>query len=728
MTEELRPPPPKHTQPLPPKRRHGPVRRALTSVGGKALRLTGTVAKFGAVFVAANAALHLYEKQTVEKHFGGSIEGNGDNDDDTKDNKDENGKGGKFVLVLPFHSLRLVEKKGPSLDIEGVKSRDKIPAITMEVTELVDIIHAAAADPKICALHADFDEGMRYPMGYAHIEEVRNAIRIFNESHRVHRDPNVGHNPVFAMPRNGEPKSSFAFGHSFDWNQYYLASAFSYVHLQTRGDLHLFGTTVMNTFFGPAFEKYGIKAHVFKHGDYKTAPNIFTEKGYTKAHLETVKSLTASLNNTICTNITNSRALKFDQVMWQSIFEYGSLKSTNSKEIGLVDSAPAVNPLYFLLQANKSKLVEKQKIETKFGPSIAFSRFTASKSITLDSYKKLLDMKRRVKEREEKILSMVKKNSEKSTAMSMIFSSLGLEAESTPSKREKVAVVTVDGAIMNSVSYKVVKSLRRIKRDKDVKCVVLRVNSPGGSVTSSESILEEINALEKPVICSMSNLAASGGYYISTNCEKIFAQPTTLTGSIGIYGIKFDASKWAKSYGIHSDHYPREGHGAVLNPLAPLNPKSKEMLARMTAENYDYFKGIVADGRSLSLGQVEAIAQGRVWTGEQAKEIGLVDELGGLHRAISYAKTVHTSTEDVCLEYWPKKTSILETLSQLMSAQHSLIDALHSFTVKGIELRNMCGSTDVLLKGLDDVEFAKKMHIMATMDERTALDLILSGE
>lgn len=226
----------------------------------------------------------------------------------------------------------------------------------------------------------------------------------------------------------------------------------------------------------------------------------------------------------------------------------------------------------------------------------------------------------------------------------------------------------------------------------------------------------------------MSNLAASGGYYISTNCEKIFAQPTTLTGSIGIYGIKFDASKWAKSYGVHSDHYPREGHGAVLNPLAPLNPKSKEMLARMTAENYDYFKSIVATGRSLSIGQVEAIAQGRVWTGEQAKEIGLVDELGGLHRAISYAKTVHTSTEDVCLEYWPKKTSILETLYQLLSTQQSLIDALQSFIVKGIEFRNKRGSTDILLKGLDDIEFAKKMHIMATMDERTALDLILSGE
>ena len=104
----------------------------------------------------------------------------------------------------------------------------------------------------------------------AHIEEIRNAVRIFNESHRVHREPNVNHNPVFAMMRNGNPKPSYAFGHGFSWNEYFLASSFSYVTLQARGNLSLFGTATTNVFLGGMFDKYGIKAHVFRHGEYKS--------------------------------------------------------------------------------------------------------------------------------------------------------------------------------------------------------------------------------------------------------------------------------------------------------------------------------------------------------------------------------------------------------------------------------------------------------------------------
>ncbi|EED95006.1 hypothetical protein THAPSDRAFT_261589, partial [Thalassiosira pseudonana CCMP1335] len=457
----------------------------------------------------------------------------------------------------------------------------------MEAKELVDIIQKAADDKNISALYADFGEGMRYPVGYAHIEDIRNAVRIFNESHRP----------------------SYAFGYSFHWSEYFLASAFSHVHLQSRGSLDLFGATVNNLFLRSALDKYGVKAHVFKHGDYKTAPNVFTEKVYSKPHLETVKSMTASLNNTIRTCIRNSRALNFDDVMWQSISDYGSLTAVNAEEIGLVDSTPSVDPLPSLLEANKSD----------------------------DAKAKL----------------------EQNTATSLVLSGLGIYPNDV-SQGDKVAVVTVDGGIGRSLAYEIISSLRKIRKDKDVKCLVLRVNSPGGSVVSSEAILEEVKALEivsLPVVCSMANYAASGGYYISTNAERIFAQPTTLTGSIGVYGIKFDASQWAKSYGIRSDYYPHGSHGATVHPLTPLTQSMKLNLDRTTLGYYDYFKSIVAKGRSLSPQQVESIAQGRVWTGEQAKEVGLVDAIGGLERAISYVKSAHTTTEKVQVEYWPKKSS-----------------------------------------------------------------------
>jgi protease-4 len=188
-------------------------------------------------------------------------------------------------------------------------SLNKRNTIVLETKELVEIIHEAASDPNVSAVYADFGEGMRYvsaqlyhlsimhhvfsnkstvinssysnlhiqPLQYAHIEEIRSAIRIFNESHRVHRSPNVDHNPVFAMSRNSDPKSSYAFGHSFGWREYFLASAFTNVCLQPRGHLNLGGAVMMNLFVGDMFHKYGIKAHVFKHGNYKSeSPRLHT--------------------------------------------------------------------------------------------------------------------------------------------------------------------------------------------------------------------------------------------------------------------------------------------------------------------------------------------------------------------------------------------------------------------------------------------------------------------
>ena len=130
----------------------------------------------------------------------------------------------------------------------------------------------------------------------------------------------------------------------------------------------------------------------------------------------------------------------------------------------------------------------------------------------------------------------------------------------------------------------------------------------------------------QPVICSMGNYAASGGYYIATNSKRVFAQPTTLTGSIGVFLVKFDASEWANSYGIGSDYHPHGSQGAAHLPLTPLTQGMKDNLERLSLGFYDYFKSIVAVGRSLTAEEVEKIAQGRVWTGEQAKEIGLVGE------------------------------------------------------------------------------------------------------
>ena len=222
----------------------------------------------------------------------------------------------------------------------------------------------------------------------------------------------------------------------------------------------------------------------------------------------------------------------------------------------------------------------------------------------------------------------------------------------------------------------------------------------------------------------MSNAAASGGYYISTSCEKIFANPTTITGSIGVFGVKLDASKWAKDYGIKSDYYPHGSHAAALSPLVPLTPSTKDNITRMVAGFYDYFKQIVANGRSMSVDEVERVAKGRVWTGEQAKEVGLVDFLGGLDRAVSYAKSTHTKSDIVDVEYWPRKRGIWDMISGKDSLAEIVSGAISSANSTNEEIDSIMS----LFNEMKQLSFADKPHYMLTMDEKTALDLILRGE
>ena len=265
------PPQPPRGPPPPPKPPSFGRRFAHNVVGpiGKSLRFGGKVIGFVAV---AGIAHHYYEARVVDPFFHAPPP----TKEEDKENKELTGK--KKVLVLPFNNLKVIEqrKSGGIQDIlnpTGVSSvldKNKQPTITMEVKELVNVIHEAASDPNITALYADFGEGLRYDLGYAHLEEIRNAIRIFNESHRVHRNPNVDHNPIFAMMRNGNPKPSYAFGHGYNWKEYFLASAFSFVHLQARGNLSLFGVSTSNVFFRGWLDKYGVKAHVFRHGEYKS--------------------------------------------------------------------------------------------------------------------------------------------------------------------------------------------------------------------------------------------------------------------------------------------------------------------------------------------------------------------------------------------------------------------------------------------------------------------------
>jgi hypothetical protein len=200
----------------------------VTGFAGRSFRFAG---KAVGLIAVAQIGWYYYEKNDVDKFF--RVVAN----DDGSPKKTK-----KKVLVLPFDSLKIVEhRKSSDLDPQRILERNKQPTITMEAKELVDIIQKAADDKNISALYADFGEGMRYPVGYAHIEDIRNAVRIFNESHRVHRNPNVGHNPVFALPRNGDPKPSYAFGISLFARSFAISGELGFVWGNSEQSIPPFG-------------------------------------------------------------------------------------------------------------------------------------------------------------------------------------------------------------------------------------------------------------------------------------------------------------------------------------------------------------------------------------------------------------------------------------------------------------------------------------------------------
>jgi protease-4 len=291
--------------------------------------------------------------------------------------------------------------------------------------------------------------------------------------------------------------------------------------------------------------------------------------------------------------------------------------------------------------------------------------------------------------------------------------------------KEKIAIVHITGGINDATSRKVVKSLRQIKQDKDIKAVVFRVDSPGGSVIASETILEECKDMQKPVVCSFGNVAASGGYYVSANADRIFASPTTLTGSIGVFGIKFDATELARSHGVEVDFVSTGSQASAYSIFRPLTKKMKINFERNIEKVYSYFKEIVSQGRNIPLKEVEEIAKGRVWTGEQAREVGLVDEIGGLERAILYAKRKYTTDGFAEVEVWPKQLSLQDRILKLSQTD---IEALVSDSSSTLDtdlnllqlVLNGRINPSTLLTGA-----SLTSGMLLTIDESTAVQLLL---
>ena len=388
-----------------------------------------------------------------------------------------------------------------------------------------------------------------------------------------------------------------AYGDSYSKTAYYLASVADSILLNPEGVVEFNGMATELMFYKDVMDKLGIKMQVFKVGTYKSAVEPFIASEMSPANREQVTSYLTSIWNNMLQEVAESRHMDASRLNTladtQTAFSTPGMSLNN----GLVDALCYMDQVKTILQ-NKCGLDEDEEL--------TFASVTdVAKSETLD----------------EKVDKQV-----------AVYYAYG-EIVQTPA-------TGLGQTAPQIVGTKMIDDLQKLRQDDDVKAVVIRVNSPGGSAFASEQIWREVCLLKekKPVIISMGGLAASGGYYISCAANRIFAEPTTLTGSIGIFGMVPDVSELiTKKIGLKFDVVKTNEMADLGTMSRPINQAEGAQLQHMINRGYDLFTQRVADGRGISQDSVKVIAEGRVWTGEQGLKIGLVDELGNLDQAVAYA-------------------------------------------------------------------------------------------
>ncbi len=426
----------------------------------------------------------------------------------------------------------------------------------------------------------------------ASVEAIRNALVNFKES----------------------GKFIIAYGDNYEQLQYYLASTADKVLMNPQGSLDWHGLAGMNMFYKDLMDKLGIEVQIFKVGTFKSAVEPFMLTSMSDANREQVAAYLGSIWQKFSDDVAASRNISKEAL--EKIADEGAMFKTGQELIaaGLVDSLIYKNDVRAYLNRYMG-LDEDKKV----------SSYTAA------------DMRG------------VKRNTpkDKSGNIVAVYYAVG-DIDGGAS-----ILPTGDEGIN---SEKVIKDLRKLKDDDDVKAVVFRVNSPGGSAYGSEQIWHAISQLKekKPVIVSMGDFAASGGYYISCNADTIVAEPTTLTGSIGIFGIVPNFESVAKKVGVTIDTEKTNDLADMGNTYRPMTEYEKTLMQKMVEKGYDLFTTRCADGRGMTQEQIDAIGQGRVWTGAMALERGLVDVLGGLDDAIDIA-VKKAGVEGYTLKSYPEQ-------------------------------------------------------------------------
>ena len=410
---------------------------------------------------------------------------------------------------------------------------------------------------------------------------------------------------------------------------YYLASVSDKIYMTPHyGGMNTFnGLSANLIFLKDALDRLGVNVQLIRHGKYKSAGEMYIRSSSSKENMQQNVEMVTSMWDSWKNAIAQSRDMNpadLDKIL-------------DNLELNL--------PSDFVEKGLVDELMTLDQLEQKMAVLFMADSYKDVKSISLQDY----------------------------ALLNGAGNTLG---------KKKIAVIYAEGNIVDGDAKEQVagdrfaKIIQKVRKDEDVKAVVLRVNSPGGSVLASEKIKAQIDSIKVPVIASYGDYAASGGYWISANCDYIFANATTLTGSIGVFSMIPDFQKTVNDkLHVNITAVNSNKHADMYSMMRPLDKQETELMQASVEHIYDRFLNIVAEGRKMSTEDVDAIAQGRVWTGAQALEIGLVDAIGTLDEAIMYTAMMidgENGLNDIQVVEYPKPLTTVEMLTSLLAGEDLL--------------------------------------------------------
>ena len=500
----------------------------------------------------------------------------------------------------------------PIIDYKGGSGEDPFSVFFEETIALDEVVAAVQAAAEDDRISGISFETPFFLGGWSQAETLRNALIEFKSS----------------------GKFIYAYGDSYSQKSFYLSSVADSLFVTPTGFIDLRGLSSELTYYKSFQEKSGLRMEVIRHGKYKAAVEPYLNDSPSKENIEQIQELIDGLWDVVGAQMADQiEVSRSDFEGWVNDLVTRDLEK--AKELGLIGGMiyedQYEDTLKRAVGASKNDLSASSKLNTISSSSY----FKTIKSTQIDS-------------------------------------------------SDRIALVYAQGSILYGEGSPTImgqetmnKALQSAREDRNIKAVVLRINSPGGSALTSDLIWREVEktAKEKPVVVSISDVAASGGYYIATPATYIFAQPTSITGSIGVFGTLPNASELAEQWGVSSYTLRTHERSATYSPLRPLSDSFRAELTEGIEQTYQTFLERVASGRSMSIESVDAIAQGRVYLAPKALELGLIDEIGTLNDAINKAADLAAIDEFKLREYPRYKSDLERLLGDLPAASLSILSS-----------------------------------------------------